>query len=177
MRTGSFPRPADSEVSASDAASQPYDPGPQSWPNTVGSRPTLTAGLGGAPVMLCMLLLAVQASFFIIERFRTVLSAIPSHMAFPQVDPEALEAALLPQRSPTSATNPVAEAARKESSGALSGLGTKKTVREIVSTIDPRVRVDLDVEDVSCYQCIDPVTLFPSLIIRRLFIVHARIGR
>jgi len=58
-----------------------------------------------------------------------------------------LEAALLPRRSATAGANPVAEAARKESTAALSGLGTKKTVREIVSTIDPRVRVDPDVED------------------------------
>lgn len=74
--------------------------------------------------------------------------ATPAHLVFPQIDTEALEAALLPRRT-TSSTNAAAEAVRKESTGNLSSLGSKKTIREIVATIDPRVRVDADVDDVS----------------------------
>lgn len=32
---------------------EPKDPGPQAWPNTIGPRPTLTGGLGGFNLMLC----------------------------------------------------------------------------------------------------------------------------
>lgn len=77
----------------------------------------------------------------------SVYLATPAHILFPQIDTEALEAALLPRRN-TSATNAAAEAARKESTGNLSSIGSKKTIREIVATIDPRVRVDADVDDV-----------------------------
>lgn len=74
--------------------------------------------------------------------------ATPSHLSFPQIDPELLEAALLP---PASTTATEAAQQRKESQGVMTGpgvTGSKKTVREIVSSIDPRVRVDGDVEDV-----------------------------
>lgn len=90
---------------------------------------------------------------------------------FPQIDPEALEAALLPRRS-TSSTNAAAEAARKESTSGLGGLGSKKTIREIVATIDPRVRVDAEVDDVSA------PTLFAYVhdLIGKSSAVHARAG-
>lgn len=90
------------------------------------------------------------------ENADSLFLATPAHIVFPQIDTEALEAALLPRRT-TSATNAAAEAARKESTGNLSSLGSKKTIREIVATIDPRVRVDADVDDVSFEHA-----LFPS---------------
>ncbi|KAF8315881.1 hypothetical protein DL93DRAFT_816209 [Clavulina sp. PMI_390] len=114
-------QPNDSQPETEQSSSPPGDPGPQPWP-MVGreSRPTLSAGLGGAPVLL----------------------STPAHLVLPTIDAEALEAMVAPRKS----TNAAAEAARKESS-ATSSLGSKKTIREIVATIDPRVRVDADVED------------------------------
>lgn len=76
--------------------------------------------------------------------------ATPAHLVFPQIDAEALEAALLPPVAQSSAVaNAAAEAARKESLSGSSSLSGKKSVKEIVASIDPRVRVEPEVEDVS----------------------------
>ena len=76
--------------------------------------------------------------------------ATPAHLVFPPFDAEALEAALLPPVTQSSAAaNAAAEASRKESLSGSSSLSGKKSVKEIVASIDPRVRVEPEVEDVS----------------------------
>lgn len=147
--TPSNSKPSDnspSTESPSEESDAPMDPGPQPWPNLIGSRPTLTGGLGGMPLILCEFIVKITDPSN--NLIRTMyLSATPSHLSFPQVDTEVLEAFLLPPASTTT----LDPAQRKESQSAPSGPGTgsKKTVREIVGSVDPRVRVDGDVEDVS----------------------------
>jgi hypothetical protein len=77
------------------------------------------------------------------------LIATPAHLAFPPIDPEALEAALLPPATQASSSTAASETARKESLSAASGITGKKNIKEIVASIDPRVRVDPQAEDVS----------------------------
>ena len=55
-----FPYPIDP-----NATLESIDPGPVNWPNSVGSRPTLTGGLGGASILLCTLAFRIFSLLFL----------------------------------------------------------------------------------------------------------------
>ncbi|KAF8331916.1 transcription initiation factor TFIID subunit A-domain-containing protein [Cantharellus anzutake] len=104
------------------------DPRPQPWPNAVGSRPTLTGGLGGASLTLCT----------------------PTLLVHPSMDTEVLDpTTTVPVDSTTAASNgPGGTSTLSKDTKPGGGLvSNKRTVMDIITSVDPNVKVDPDVED------------------------------